>query len=58
MALLLGDVVASGAATESGGDIDVVDTFARAEPGTDVEMAITLISALAAFLHLIATVSR
>ncbi len=54
VALLLGDVVASGAATESGGDIDVVDTFARAEPGTDVEMAITLISALAAFLHLIA----
>jgi hypothetical protein len=54
VAILLSDVVASGASTESGGDIDVIDSFAHAEPGTDVEMAITLISALAAFLHLVA----
>lgn len=50
--LLLGDVVASGASVESGGAIDVADSFARCEPDTDPELATSLISALGAFLHL------
>lgn len=51
IALLLTDVVASGAATESGGPIDVVAVFRRMHPDTDPELLIALVSALGAFLH-------
>jgi len=51
VALLLGDVVASGTAVECGGEIDVVETFARAEPGTDPRWFVSLVGALGAFLH-------
>lgn len=51
VALLLGDVVASGADVEAGGEIDVVDRFATAHPDVDPELGIATISALAAFLH-------
>lgn len=51
VALLLGDVVASGADIDSGGAIDVINIFVDNHPDTDPELAITLISALGAFLH-------
>lgn len=51
VALLLGDVVASGADATAGGDIDVIATFAEYHPDVDSELAITTISALGAFLH-------
>ncbi|MBA8792603.1 hypothetical protein FHX74_000197 [Friedmanniella endophytica] len=52
VAILLADVVGSGAAVECGGTIDVVDAFCRCEPGTDPELAVGLITGLGAFLHL------
>lgn len=51
VALLLGDVVASGADIEAGGEIDTVAQFACVHPETDPELAISVISALAAFIH-------
>jgi Ser/Thr protein kinase RdoA (MazF antagonist) len=51
VALLLGDVVASGADVEAGGGIDVVARFACVHPDTDPELAVSLISALGAFMH-------
>jgi hypothetical protein len=51
VALLLADVVASGADVEAGGEIDVADRFACAHPETDPELAISVISALGAFMH-------
>lgn len=51
VALLMADVVASGASAEGGGDIDVVATFANACPSTDPELVIALISGLAAVMH-------
>lgn len=52
VALLLADVVASGAAVESGGPIDVIAAFGRVHPDTDPELLIALVSALGAFLHI------
>ena len=51
LALLLADVVMSGASVEAGGEIDVVELFARFEPDTDPELLIAAISSLAACLH-------
>jgi hypothetical protein len=51
VALLLADVVASGADREAGGSIDVVAKFACLHPETDPELAVSLIAALGAFMH-------
>lgn len=51
VALLLGDVVASGADVEAGGEIDVVARFADHHRSTDPELAIAAISSLGAFMH-------
>ncbi len=51
VAVLLADVAMSGAAVESGGPVDVVETFVGAEPGSDPELAVTLVASLGAVLH-------
>lgn len=49
--LLLADVVTSGSSVESNGDIDVVHTFSRLHHDSDPELAVALVSSLAAYLH-------
>lgn len=50
-ALLLADVVGSGAGVDSGGPIDVLQWFERTDPDVDPELLVALVSALGAFLH-------
>lgn len=52
VAILLADVPGSGAAVETGGAIDLRETFARVEPAVDPELAVTVAAGVIAFLHL------
>lgn len=51
VALLMADVVASGASTESGGEIEIVATFTNTCPGIDTEIVVALTASLAAVMH-------
>lgn len=51
VAILLADVVASGADRNDGGEIDVLERFAALEPDADPELAVATIAATGAFLH-------